>query len=107
MRTDGLCAFSDRLPLTFRDAMLFVRKMGLQYLWVDSLCLVQDDPEDLKSGVESMDTIYEQSLFTIIAAGAPDANHGLRGVKNNSQEKQQSTREDSPGIRIIAVHEME
>jgi len=107
MRTDGLCAFSDRLPLTIRDAILFVRQMGLQYLWIDSLCLVQDDPEDVKSGVEVMDTIYEQSLFTILAASGPDASHGLPGVRSNSRKARQSTCQVSPGIRLIVVREME
>jgi hypothetical protein len=34
------------LPQTFQDAIVFTRKLGMRFLWIDSLCIVQDDIED-------------------------------------------------------------
>jgi hypothetical protein len=33
----------DRLPKTFRDAILLTRRLGIRYIWIDSLCIIQDD----------------------------------------------------------------
>ncbi|KAK4215741.1 HET-domain-containing protein [Rhypophila decipiens] len=49
------------LPKTIHDAITLVRGLGIRYLWVDSICLVQNDPEDLKRGVQVMDQIFEYS----------------------------------------------
>jgi hypothetical protein len=35
-----------RLPKTFRDAIQVTRELGQRYLWIDSLCIIQDDPND-------------------------------------------------------------
>ncbi|KAF6806391.1 heterokaryon incompatibility protein [Colletotrichum sojae] len=49
------------IPRTIQDAILLVKKLERRYLWVDTLCLVQDDPADLGAGVNVMDQIYEAS----------------------------------------------
>lgn len=36
----------DELPRTFQDAVVMTRALGIRYLWIDSLCTVQDDEED-------------------------------------------------------------
>jgi hypothetical protein len=36
----------ESLPRTFQEAIIFTRKLGVQYLWIDSLCIIQDDEED-------------------------------------------------------------
>lgn len=36
----------DTLPLTFQDTFLAVPKFGLEYLWIDALCIIQDDEDD-------------------------------------------------------------
>ena len=72
----------DSLPRTVRDAVVLVRKLGAehQYLWVDSICLVQDDNVDLEQGVNSMDTIYTKAWLTIVAAHGHNAGAGLPGI---------------------------
>lgn len=107
MRPNSLGEWWDRIPLTIRDAIVLVRKLGLRYLWVDSICLIHDDLDDMRSGIQVMDTIYEQSLFTLIAASGDDANQGLPGVRANSRTVQQMVCEVSPGVRVIVVQEME
>lgn len=64
------------LPKTFQDAAVTCRRLGIRYLWVDSLCIVQDDHEDWQIQSAQMDTIYENSIFTIAASSAHNATEG-------------------------------
>jgi hypothetical protein len=68
------------IPKTIRDALLFVEKIGERYLWVDALCIVQDDKQAKYSQIEKMSSIYADASFTIIAAGSSGANSGLPGI---------------------------
>lgn len=58
----------DALPATIRDAMNFTKGVGVRYLWVDSLCLVQDNHEELSQCCRLMATVYREAEFTIVAA---------------------------------------
>ncbi|CAG8976499.1 hypothetical protein HYALB_00005996 [Hymenoscyphus albidus] len=74
--------FSQLLPQTIKDAISIVRILGKRYLWVDALCILQDDEQFLKRELDRMHLIYACASFTIIAAVGTDANHGLQGFKN-------------------------
>ncbi|KAB5578250.1 heterokaryon incompatibility protein-domain-containing protein [Coniochaeta sp. 2T2.1] len=76
----GLRGVMGQLPRTITDAMVFVKGLGVRYLWVDALCLVQDDEEDVELGMEVMNSVYQGSWFTVIAAEGADAEAGLPGV---------------------------
>ncbi|KAI1398264.1 HET-domain-containing protein [Hypoxylon fuscum] len=69
-----------RVSRTVRDAMEFTRQMGMKYLWVDTLCIIQDEPDDKSRLIGKMDEIYNCATATIIAAAGSDADAGLRGV---------------------------
>ncbi|KAF2791408.1 HET-domain-containing protein [Melanomma pulvis-pyrius CBS 109.77] len=71
---------SSRLPRTVHDAIVLTKAMNQRYLWVDRLCIVQDDYENKKAQLDRMASIYTRSYFTIVAADGSDADHGLRGV---------------------------
>jgi hypothetical protein len=58
------------LPKTFRDAVDIVRRLGLQYLWIDSMCIIQDDKEDWEQEAAKMASIYENAFLTIAAASS-------------------------------------
>ena len=66
-----------RLPQSIQDAVIVVRDLGLHYLWVDSLCIIQDSAEDKLKEIKRMDEIYRNSTLTISAASAPNANSGF------------------------------
>ncbi|KAF5988713.1 hypothetical protein FBULB1_1321 [Fusarium bulbicola] len=104
--TPGSLERLNGLPRTVRDAMELTRKLGVQYLWVDALCLVQNDMEDLERGINVMDLIYERSLLTIIAASGNDANAGLPGVRARSRPALKQTIEIKPGISLGLHMEM-
>jgi hypothetical protein len=57
-----------RLPKLFAEAVLVVRQLGINYLWIDSLCIVQDDGEDWNRESAKMGSIYRNGYLTIAAA---------------------------------------
>lgn len=65
------------LPRTSRDAVEIVKRLGLRYLWIDSLCLCQVDVEDWARESAKMAAVYSNSFITIAADGAKDNSEGL------------------------------
>jgi hypothetical protein len=59
LEPDSLSKVWEMLPRTIQDAITLVQRLGAQYLWVDSLCLLHNDIGDLYRGVNVMDLIYE------------------------------------------------
>ncbi|CAH0047729.1 unnamed protein product [Clonostachys solani] len=100
MQPDAIRQAWDLIPKTIQDAITITQLVGERYLWVDSLCLVQNDPEDLRHGTSVMDLIYEQSILCIVAAGGKDANAGLRGAGPGSRGTSQAIAEIEPGLRL-------
>jgi hypothetical protein len=60
-------ALPESLPRTIRDAIEVTRQLDFRYLWVDSLCIIQDDDEDIAIQIEMMGEIYSSSSLTIAA----------------------------------------
>ena len=89
------------LPLTIRDAIHFCRKIGWQYLWVDALCIIQDDKADVASQISQMQSIYRFADFTIVAASGVDSNAGLPGLRTPRQVSQHM--EKIQGLRLITT----
>jgi hypothetical protein len=56
------------LPQTLQDAVQTTRDLGYQYLWVDALCIIQDDNKDIEKEIATMADIYRNSTATILAA---------------------------------------
>lgn len=65
------------MPKTFKDAIFVTYNLGIQYLWIDNLCIIQDDPVDLCENINHMGSIYRDAIFSIFAAAAPNADRGL------------------------------
>ena len=78
---------SGRLPKTVHDAIVLTRAMGQRYIWIDRLCIIQDDYENKKAQLDSMASIYARSYFTIVAVDGSDADYGLRGVPGTSSRR--------------------
>ena len=57
------------LAQTFIDAMRITRELGYQYIWIDSLCIMQDSPEDWEREAQTMADVYGNSVLTIFASG--------------------------------------
>ncbi|PPQ67585.1 hypothetical protein CVT25_012079 [Psilocybe cyanescens] len=65
------------LPPTIRDAMISAHNLGVQYLWIDAFCILQDSDEDKGRQIGKMNKIYMGAYFTIIAACASGVDEGF------------------------------
>lgn len=65
------------LPQTFADAVTATRVLGIRYLWIDSLCIIQDSPEDWSEQAPCMAGIYGNAHLTISADAASDSTRGF------------------------------
>jgi hypothetical protein len=97
----------DTLPRTIQDAITLVHRIGEKYLWVDSLCLLQNDSGDLDRGVNVMDLIYERAWLTIVASYGHDANAGLPGVQRGSRKSSRNIIQVKPGIALGVVADLD
>ncbi|KAI0708555.1 heterokaryon incompatibility protein-domain-containing protein [Earliella scabrosa] len=64
------------LPKTFRDAVIITRRLGYRYIWIDSLCIIQDSPSDWRTNAAVMGEIYAGSACTVAALTARNAHDG-------------------------------
>ncbi|KAI0153175.1 HET-domain-containing protein [Xylariaceae sp. FL1272] len=65
------------LPKSFLDACKVCSRLGIQYLWIDSLCIIQDSPEDWNEQAVLMHLIYRHALVTIVATSATSCHDGF------------------------------
>ncbi|KAI0532088.1 HET-domain-containing protein [Xylaria digitata] len=70
------------LTKTFRDAILITRRLGIQYLWIDSLCIIQGDAQDWAIEASKMTIVYSNAFVIICASGASDGDQGF--IRNRS-----------------------
>ena len=71
-----------RLPSTISSAIWFVNSLGERYIWLDSLCIVQDDEEEKQEHLLHMGSIYANAYFTLVST-AGTAFASFRGVQGN------------------------
>lgn len=90
---------------TVRDAIGVTKYLGERFLWVDSLCIVQDDNESLRRNINVMHRIYANSSLCLVAYAGTDANHGLRGLKGISAPRcvEQTTFDIAGGERLSCI----
>ncbi|KAH6694906.1 heterokaryon incompatibility protein-domain-containing protein [Leptodontidium sp. MPI-SDFR-AT-0119] len=71
---DGIPFIS--LPKTFQDAVKICRESDVRYLWIDSLCIIQDNEDDWLRESAHMGTIYENARLAIAESSARDSTEG-------------------------------
>ena len=69
----------EALPKTFRHAVKVCREIGIEYIWIDSLCIIQEQEtqEDWAKEAPKMGVVYGNSILNISAAAAADSTQGL------------------------------
>ncbi|KAF4634889.1 hypothetical protein G7Y89_g3210 [Cudoniella acicularis] len=65
------------LPQTFQDAVILTKLLGKEFIWIDSICIIQEDEADWRRESAKMCSIYENSFLTIMATKARDGRGGL------------------------------
>lgn len=74
----------EQLPLNFQEAIRVTRALKIPYLWIDSLCIIQDDPEDWRREAARMGQVFSNAHCTIAATSAATSNEGFLTPKLNS-----------------------
>lgn len=72
---------------TIHDAVMVTRQLGLRYLWIDALCIVQDNQDDINKELARMPDIYKGSNVTIVAASARASSTGFLETRNPKVER--------------------
>lgn len=94
-------------PRSIRDAMTLAQRIGYRYIWIDSICIIQDDDTDTyknldkKHQIGQMGKIYQYADPTIVAASGEDANAGLPGVEAGTREARQKEVKISEDLGIV------
>ncbi|OPB42758.1 hypothetical protein A0O28_0038790 [Trichoderma guizhouense] len=65
------------LPATLRDAIVVARDLGFQYIWIDAICIVQDDGVEWAHEVANMQHVYAGAFFTISTVASSSSDDGL------------------------------
>ncbi|EUC43648.1 hypothetical protein COCMIDRAFT_100330 [Bipolaris oryzae ATCC 44560] len=67
----------EQLPKTIQDAVTVTRRVGIEYIWVDALCIMQDSNEDKAQELPKMRSIYKYATVTVVASVAKSATEGF------------------------------
>ena len=108
----SISVHDEEIPHTIRDAIRLTASLGENHIWVDSLCICQDDMENKMKQITNMGNIYSQALLTIVAASGSNANAGLPGVQAWSRNSVQRTEcvqgmilaNELPHLEVIIQH---
>ncbi|KAL9117158.1 MAG: hypothetical protein Q9187_006309 [Circinaria calcarea] len=95
------------LPQTFQDAIIITKKLGIQYLWIDSLCIIQGDSKDWQHEAALMDNVYRNAVCNLSALGAESSHEGLFLPRNAELIRQpvvQVAWKDHPNETYAIIH---
>lgn len=94
----------DELPLLFQDAVIISHRLGVQYLWIDALCILQNDKKDWEREASAMAAVYANAYVTIAAVLATDSSHHCLGPrKPPARIKYRNTKGDEYIIKVREV----
>ncbi|KAK4222672.1 heterokaryon incompatibility protein-domain-containing protein [Podospora fimiseda] len=82
------------IPRTVSDAIMLTQNLGIRYLWVDALCIVQDDEDHRNSQIASMAGIFANASLTIVIASGVHSNTGLPGLPGTCTETSRSVQQE-------------
>jgi hypothetical protein len=91
-------------PELYRDAVIITRKLGIQYLWIDSLCILQDCKDDWSREAAKMGDIYRLSYLTLYALSSPDCGHGMLGQRHGLASAEMPSLNNANSLEKTRAH---
>jgi len=92
------------LPQTIHDALIATREIGLRYLWVDAMCIVQNDAADVSEQISQMQHIYRGSFVTIAVSEAETSREGfLKPREMNRSVRMRARLDDNVFGDVLAI----
>ncbi|KAI0528395.1 HET-domain-containing protein [Xylaria digitata] len=76
----------EKIPKTIQDAVKITLSLGIQYLWIDAFCIIQDDDGDFALQMADVPSIYTRSVVTIGASRAATASQGFLDETNLTKD---------------------
>jgi hypothetical protein len=71
----------DQLPATFKDAVGCTRRLGVQYLWIDSICIIQGPGGDFNEEAKKMEDVFSGAYCVLAASRASSQRDGFLGSR--------------------------
>ncbi|KAH6867772.1 heterokaryon incompatibility protein-domain-containing protein, partial [Thelonectria olida] len=103
LRKQGSIRHDDlTLPATLRDALDLCHRLDVRYLWIDSLCITQDDEASKDVQIQHMDAVYRSATFTIVAASGRNADTGLPGLNASNPRRICQQSADIDGLPLVS-----
>ncbi|KAH6659057.1 heterokaryon incompatibility protein-domain-containing protein [Truncatella angustata] len=91
------------LPNTFKDAIMVARELQLPYLWIDSLCIVQDDKTDWEKEAALMADVYSQAFVVVTTASSPNPETPILGPREDEWLSKTFNFPASPGVTVPVI----
>ncbi|KAJ9613066.1 hypothetical protein H2200_003007 [Cladophialophora chaetospira] len=89
----------NELTKTFKDAVDVCRWLNIEYLWIDSLCILQDSVDDWSQSATEVGSIYENALLTIAATKSKEGREGCYSTPNGQHLAHLVTETDNVYVR--------
>ena len=67
----------DIMPRVMQDAVKTARALSIQYIWIDALCIIQDDKQDWQREAANMGLVYSHAILTVCALGSSSCHQGF------------------------------
>jgi hypothetical protein len=93
----------EELPRTFQEAISFTHRLGCMYLWIDSLCIVQDSVNDWRHEGSKMASIYKSASLTLAATRSSDSKGGCF-VKSKAGHLSRGWKYTDPRDNTYEIH---
>ncbi|KAI5920482.1 heterokaryon incompatibility protein-domain-containing protein [Camillea tinctor] len=103
-KSGGLAFAMENLPDALRQSITLVHDLGIRYIWIDALCIVQDSGPSWNLNANAMHLIYRNAAVTICSADGQDAHAGLVAMRKDNEAGQKASQEIftcAEGVHLI------
>ncbi|RDA84155.1 hypothetical protein CP532_4532 [Ophiocordyceps camponoti-leonardi (nom. inval.)] len=99
----GTKPYAQTFPKSIAEAISLARSLDFRFLWVDSICIVQDSQEDKDQQLRLMGDIYTHASLTIVAAAGDNCNAGIPGLRPGSRSCPQSVARINDDLCLVSL----